>query len=546
MDDVELEGIEVHDIVADPGEEEAEEVSQAYSGFGDDEDVFGETTYDIQWPIEQEPEVREETPLPVTPYRSFHSSPPTSPSSPVYEEYQVPIPTSSSPTKPSTPVHTSRIVTPKYSGYSEDIDSSTIQNARRRTSSRSRSRERRMSFAPSQSWQGLPSTPSRVVKDIPDSEEEIEDQESLGTKSTEVPSLDGADQREFEEQVSTGPKNYESMTPVRNWAAEIAEGAFRSEKSPSKIIQFPTYPAQVDNEQDEDQHDSEADSENEFEEDDEDEGGFTNNNISLSEAHQRDLPKAHPQISRLQSPRRESPIVITSSPPDIPVQRHYQWKTIIPPNPERLQPIDDEISISNLTLSSPHRSPSRQSSPARSILAELGDDVVDISSMSPLAAKRAAKVLLRSPYYAKINLRDGPERQVWEEISAREDGLELLQDEISCDADDEITDESNLLADNVVFGGEEEADEGVEIDSPCPVKQPRISHGQWSKVDWKRLEKCLDLTDGDQTDAIDLFMERYAGRERDEVELRCKAVTLTRRRRALEGRKVEFLLSTAE
>jgi hypothetical protein len=167
--------------------------------------------------------------------------------------------------------------------------------------------------------------------------------------------------------------------------------------------------------------------------------------------------------------------------------------------------------------------------------------------MSPLAAKRAANILLRTPYFDKVNLRDGEDARVWGEVSAREDGLELLKDEISFEADDEITEESDAyLGENEVIGETEEEEDKSGIDSPCPVKAPRISQGNWTKLDWKRLEKCLDLTDGDTNDAIDLFLERYVGREREEVELRCKAMMLTRRRHALEGRKVEFLLSTAE
>jgi len=545
-EEADLEEIDFVGVQAEPTVEEIDDISEAVSTYGDDEGGFGESTYDIENSILEQG--RDETPLPVMPYHSFHSSSPSSPpQSPVYEEYQVPIPTSSSPAKPSTPVLTSRTVTPRHSTFSEEAEISTVQSNRRRARSRSLSRERRMSFAPSQSCQGLPSTPRRRIAEIPDSEDELEqmeeDQESLTTKSTEVSSLDRLEDEETTQRVTVMSVHKEGMTPVRNWAAELAEDAFRFEKSPSKLVQLPSFntPRQVTVEDEE---------ENEPQEED-DESGFTNNDIShfaLIEQTPIEL-KVHPQITRLESIRRESPIVITSSPPDTPAQQHYQWKTMIPPQPTSLHPVDadDDISISHLNLSSP-----QCASPARLILTELGSDVVDISSTSPLAAKRAANILLRTPYYNKVNLREGEDGKIWDQVSAREEGLDLL-DEFSFEADDEITEDSGAyLGDNEVVGdteeeeAEDEQTEEMDVESPSLVRPSRTSQGDWTKVDWKRLEKCLDLTDGEPNDAIDLFMERYIGREREEVELRYKALMVTRRRRALEGRKVEFLLSTVE
>jgi len=169
----------------------------------------------------------------------------------------------------------------------------------------------------------------------------------------------------------------------------------------------------------------------------------------------------------------------------------------------------------------------------------MGDDVVDISSMSPLAAKRAANILLHTQYYSKITFDDREGRKVWEEATSQAGEFELHQ--------------LDLNSDNPSFdyeeGEEEEEEEGEEseemkVDADEPP--PRISHGPWNKLDWKRMEKCLDLTDGDMNDAIELFQERYIGREKQEVEMRCRAVLLTRRRKALEGRKVGFVLATDE
>jgi hypothetical protein len=174
----------------------------------------------------------------------------------------------------------------------------------------------------------------------------------------------------------------------------------------------------------------------------------------------------------------------------------------------------------------------------------LGDDVVDISSLSPLAAKRAARILLRSTQYEKVTFDDELGGRIWEVASQGAGDYELSRVDIPTDdsefeheddEDDEGIDEEEE--------GEEEEDEVV---LPSPVRPTRISQGQWTKLDWKRLEKCLDHTDGEIYDAIDLFQERYIGRERVEVEMRSRAVLLARRRRALEGRNVEFILRTGE
>jgi hypothetical protein len=327
----------------------------------------------------------------------------------------------------------------------------------------------------------------------------------------------------------------EGMTPVRNWAAELAEGAFRFDKSPSKIVQFPiqnefttiaSHPVMIEDEE-----------EDQMLEDD--------HIIEISDLED-DLPeftpshaKRFPQISRLQD-SHASPIVITSSPPSLPTQVHYQWKTKTEPVEDLEEDVKsdynismDDISMSQCNLSSR----SRQSSPARSILGNMGDDVIDISSTNPLVAKRAADLLLKSNFYSKITFDDDEGRKIWENATEQAGDYELSQIDIPSDAGSVDVDAES-----------ESEDEEMQIDSPSPVKElpPRISQGDWTKLDWKRLEKCLNQKDGDMNDAIDLFQERYMGREREEVEMRCKAVMLTHRRRILEGRKVEFILSTVE
>jgi hypothetical protein len=476
-----------------------------------DDGGFEATEYEFETPTRNP---LEETPLPVEPYRSFHSTPPSSPG---YEEYQVPIPTSSSPVR-----HPLRD-TPSFINISTQgsplAPTRHDQVTHRRARSRSASRERRMSIAPVPQWQGLPSTPRRGVSE--DSETADMDQESLSTMSTEVRSpvqpviLPVCEARN---QASCN----ESMTPVRNWAAQIAEGAFRSEKSPSKIAQLPivnqvgssrAVPVTVEDE-DEDMSEKQIDVP---ELDDFPEQSYS-------------PPKSLPQISRL----RESPIVITSSPQDQPVQVRYQWKTTVDPQPDvehSLSPtpqLEWPLSDSNSEMgaSQGRLSSSRQSSPARSILADFGNDVVDISSMSPFAAKRAAEILLRTPFYSKITFDDERGRKIWEDAKEEAGDYELTQIEIESDNEPQT-----------------EGDEQPET-LPKPEPPSRISQGEWTKLDWKRLEKCLCLTDGDTNDAIDLFQSRYIGRERCEVEMRCRAVLLTRRRRILEGRKVEFILST--
>ena len=483
---------------------------------------------------------RDETPLPVEPYRSFCSSPP---SSPVYEEYQIPIPTSSSPVRPSsedrgrpqTPISPLQTPTPN-------------DDARRRKArSRSASRERRMSFAPIPQWQGLPSTPRRTTSE----ESEESDRGSQSTKSTEVPSPIAPSRVEVRQTMYN-----ESLTPLRNWVSALATEAFQSDQSPSKIVQLPIASrvnilpsVTVKDEEEENEYNDE---EHGYMEDDGDEDvTFSYSNTFLKDSPT--TPKPSPQISRL----RESPIIITSSPPDQPAPIHYQWKTNVisplptpphpqessssppPPQPAFERSSSPEISFSQCRLSS------RQSSPARSILTDLGDDVVDISSVSPLAAKRAAKILLRTQCYSKITFDEGEERKVWEEATFQAGDFELQQLDLPSDGLS-VEDEPEEVDEEEAEAEEEEEDHGEEMKDDVPEPPPRISQGPWNKLDWKRMEKCLDWTDGDMNDAIELFLERYIGRERDEVEIRCRAVLLTRRRKILEGRKVEFVLATDE
>jgi hypothetical protein len=159
--------------------------------------------------------------------------------------------------------------------------------------------------------------------------------------------------------------------------------------------------------------------------------------------------------------------------------------------------------------------------------------------MSPLAAKRAANILLQTQYYSKIMFDDGEGRKVWEEATSQAGEFELHQLDLPSDNPSFDYEEGEQEEEE-----EEEESEEMKVDALDPP--PRISHGPWNKLDWKRMEKCLDLTDGDMNDAIELFRERYIGREKEEVEMRCRAVLLTRRRKALEGRKVEFVLATDE
>jgi hypothetical protein len=114
------------------------------------------------------------------------------------------------------------------------------------------------------------------------------------------------------------------------------------------------------------------------------------------------------------------------------------------------------------------------------------------------------------------------------------------------DDEEQVDDEHQGQSERDIMDDVDE-DLGMDIDSPSPVRAPpRISHGDWTKLDWKRLEKCLDQCNWDFNDSIELFQGRYIGREREELEMRCRAVLLTRRRKNLEGRKVEFILKTAE
>lgn len=177
---------------------------------------------------------------------------------------------------------------------------------------------------------------------------------------------------------------------------------------------------------------------------------------------------------------------------------------------------------------------------------------MDISSKSPHAAKRAAKILLRSQSFKKIDFDAEEGRRIWEGVVDARGDCDLERGEMS-DPDD---------SDSQSESGEEDEDEGEEDNAeekedengenrehvilsspPAPL---RVSYGPWTKLEWKRLEKCLDHSNGDLTSTINLFQERYIGREKEELEMRCKAVLLARRRRELEGRKVEFILGTAE
>jgi hypothetical protein len=461
-EDVEV--IEMADGTTDP------EPDRTHTPFSEiDENGFDESTYHIETPS------RAESPLPVTPYRSYRSSPP---SSPVYEEYQVPIPPSSSPAKPS-----STSATPQFES---------LPIPRRR---RSQSRERRMSFAPLDSSNGLPATPRR---------------QTHSTTPNPLSSL----------RDTASPA--EGMTTIRNWAAELASDAFRS---PEKLVTAlpPLSP------------------------------------ITLSDTDEP--PTIGPQIARL----RTETIVITSSPPEVCLPIRYQWKTRDEEAPLSPESIDDgESSLRRGTpgrptserntsrgspaspvspiarssptargirFDSPREKGSRRSSPERSFLKQFGSDVVDIASVSPLAAKRAAGILLRTPYYARVTEHAASNEfsDQWEDEGA--DAEEEEEEEEDNDDDAEQWSERAVLE-----------DDSVQPTTPTPP--PRLSLGPWSKLDWKRLEKCLDSTNSDTSDAITLFLERYLGRERPDVELRFKALMLTRRRKVLEGKNVEFKLGT--
>ena len=521
-EEIEIESVEPVDVLdgTETSQADNEEDTQMFSDFGDDGGFDMTTDYHLETPT-QNP--RDETPLPVEPYRSFRSSPP---SSPVYEEYQVPIPTSSSPVRPprDDSLSFTCLPTPK-----SPIQTPTPhdQVKRRRPRSRSASRERRMSIAPIPQWQGLPATPRRSVsKDFEDMDV---DQGSTSTRTTDIRSPLQRVMKEPNFEARQAVYN-ESMTPVRNWAAEIAEGAFQFDKSPSKLVQLPMAsevaastipPVTVEDEEEEYSEDDDVSADDEID-----------RSESFFQEFSPSMPKSIPQVNRL----RESPIVITSSPPEELPQIHYQWKTVADPPPsepdvsvlESEEEMSDSLSEPEISMSQCRLS-SRQSSPARSILTDLGDDIIDISSLSPFAAKRAANILLQSSYYSKITFDDTEGQKIWRHAQDAAGEYELSQ----LPYDDNESEE------------EEEEMEDVE-ESPEPVAPPRISQGEWTKIDWKRLEKCLDFVDGEMNDAIDLFLERYFGREREEVETRCRAVLLTRRRRVLEGRKVGFILSTDE
>src|SRR6202035_3750510 len=175
-------------------------------------------------------------------------------------EYQVPIPTSSSPARkpsssrdissPSTPYsRPPQIPTPHFS---QDFIHDRI---RRRARSRSASRERRMSIVPTP-WQGLPSTPGRRGTSSggsnttlghefsqhqggEQSEGSGSEEESLSTRSTETRE-EGIQQQQQQQRVEVKQVvyNMESMTPLRNWATQLAEGPSQFDKSPPKMKQL--------------------------------------------------------------------------------------------------------------------------------------------------------------------------------------------------------------------------------------------------------------------------------------------------------------------
>jgi hypothetical protein len=545
-------------VDADQGTE-LEETRRA-SGFEEDAGIedeggFGESQYDLDLETPTRNFRVPDSPLPVEPYTrrfSFHSSPP---SSPVYEEYQVPIPTSSSPVRSSDP-RTPRTATPR-----SPLDSQKVY--RRRTArSRSASRERRMSIAPVPQSQGLPTTPRRSASE----ESETLERGSVSSQSTQarspgiLPPLSATS--------SLQPTYSEGMTPVRNWAARVAEGAFQFDTSPGKLAQLRiasriTTPM-VEYEDDDDDDDEE---EAFLPPEDDTTQRSIYSTQDTSSLHLRSLP----QITRL----RESPIVITSSPPLEPKPVHYQWKTVSNPD------LEDHMSDLNLSdeepalpeppvyliddddddkeqISERSRSQSqysRQSSPARSILTDMGDDVISISSVNQRAAQRAAQHLLRSPYYSKVTFDDERGQKVWEQATASAGDYALspidddsqLEDLLDYPVESEELEAEELEREEDGEDEEEQEQQNILSELANTVRAPpRISQGDWTKVDWKRMEKCLDLMDGDTTEAVTLFLERYVGREREEVEMRCRAVLLAKRRRILEGKKVGFILSTHE
>jgi len=185
----------------------------------------------------------------------------------------------------------------------------------------------------------------------------------------------------------------------------------------------------------------------------------------------------------------------------------------------------------------------------------LGDDVISISSVNQRTAQQAAHFLLRSPHYSKVTFDDDYDQKIWQDAMANagdyelsqieEDSQDILDDPVDLESEEHAEDELNDEADEGEEGEEEE--ENILGDLANVVRAPaRISQGEWTKVDWKRMEKCLERTKGDMNEAITLFLERYIGRQRAEVEMRCRAVLLARRRRVLEGKKVGFILSTHE
>jgi len=512
----------------------------------EEEGGFGDSQCDFETPTRNYRE--QDSPLPVEPYHSFRSSPP---SSPVYEEYQVPIPTSSSPVRPSDP-HTPRPPTPQ-----SPLDNSRVLE-RRRARSRSASRERRMSIAPVPPWQGLPSTPRRSAFE----DSEVVERDLIGSQSTEPRSP--TTQSTASSTDPPQPTFSEGMTPVRNWAAQVTEGAFQFDTSPGKLAQLRISrrlsTAMPEDEEDEEDEETFLPQNGDSVNDTERSMNFAQDNSTLQ-------AKQLPQISRV----RVSPIVITSSPPLEPEPIHYKWKTVVgadledhisdlniseneldtrdPTNHEISD--DDDISEPE-TSRSQSRYASRQSSPARSILTELGADVISISSVNQWAVQQAAHFLLRSPHYSKVTFDDDYDQKIWQDAMANagdyelskieEDLQDVLDDPIDLESAEQVEDEENDEAEKA-----EEKEENVLGDLANVVRAPpRISQGEWTKVDWKRMEKCLDRTRGDMNDAITLFLERYVGRERAEVEMRCRAVLLARRRRVLEGKKVGFILSTHE
>lgn len=564
-EDVEVLAMEVMDFPEkpdesqlDPEEETQLEETRSASGFEEDTGIedeggFGESQYDLETPTRnfRDPD----SPLPVQPYTrtfSFHSSPP---SSPVYEEYQVPIPTSSSPVRSSDP-RTPRTTTP-----GSPLDSQKIYR-RRNARSRSASRERRMSIAPVPQWQGLPTTPRRSASD----ESETVDRGSVSSQSTQARSP--GIQPPVAATNSQQTTHSEGMTPVRNWAAQVAEGAFQFDTSPGKLAQL-RIASRITTPIVEDEDDDEEAEETFLPREDDTTQRSIYSTQDTSSLHLRSLP----QITRL----LESPIVITSSPPLEPKPVHYQWKTVINPDledkmsdlnisddeepalPERPVYVisdddDNEEQISERSRSQSRYS-SRQSSPARSILTDMGDDVISISSVNQRAAQRAAQHLLRSPYYSKITFDDEWGQKVWEQATANAGDYDLspidddsqLEDLLDDPIDQSDEPEAEEEQEEEGNGEEEELEQNILGELANTVRAPpRISKGEWTKVDWKRMEKCLDLMNGDTAEAVTLFLERYFGREREEVEIRCRAVLLAKRRRILEGKKVGFILSTHE